>query len=223
MKKALTILVALALGMTAFAQPGPGRPGGGYNRGPAYGGGHRSGYRMDYFTGSALEFGITLNSFTNRERYGQLPYRPDRVGLFGEYRVDLGPYVDMGLQLSTTFGKGSLTYDSVNRYGDDMWYWQGAPLLVTDVNMLPYSGFNPYFGIGLGPGFGYEKNQMTGHSEWSQALVLSPRAGIELFERLRLSVQYQWYLNDGYKYSHISFGLSWAFQPWIGGGRPMHR
>ena len=29
--------------------------------------------------------------------------RPDRVGVFGEYRMDLGAYMDMGMQLSTTF------------------------------------------------------------------------------------------------------------------------
>ena len=230
MKRILVTLLALAIGMTAFAQygrpgGGPGGPGGRYSHsyGPGHRGGHGYGY---YFDGSTFEFGITLNHFTNRERNGVTPFRPDRVGFFGEYRVDLGPYVDMGLQLSTTFGKGSLTdyTTSYNPYGDDMWYWQGAPLVVTDINLLPYSGFNPYFGIGIGPGFGYEKNLVRdGNSAWTQALVISPRAGVELFERLRLSVQYQWYLNDSYKYSHVGFGLSWAFGPGMGGGRPMRR
>lgn len=233
MKRILVTLLALAIGMTAFAQygrpgggpGGPGGPGGRYSHsyGPGHRGGHGYGY---YFDGSTFEFGITLNHFTNRERNGVTPFRPDRVGFFGEYRVDLGPYVDMGLQLSTTFGKGSLTdyTTSYNPYGDDMWYWQGAPLVVTDINLLPYSGFNPYFGIGIGPGFGYEKNLVhDGNSAWTQALVISPRAGVELFERLRLSVQYQWYLNDSYKYSHVGFGLSWAFGPGMGGGRPMRR
>ena len=233
MKRILVTLLALAIGMTAFAQygrpgggpGGPGGPGGRYSHsyGPGHRGGHGYGY---YFDGSTFEFGITLNHFTNRERNGVTPFRPDRVGFFGEYRVDLGPYVDMGLQLSTTFGKGSLTdyTTSYNPYGDDMWYWQGAPLVVTDINLLPYSGFNPYFGIGIGPGFGYEKNLVRdGNSAWTQALVISPRAGVELFERLRLSVQYQWYLNDSYKYSHVGFGLSWAFGPGMGGVRPMRR
>ena len=44
MRKVLITLVALAVGMTAFAQYGPGRPGGGrgYGYGSSYGGG---GYR----------------------------------------------------------------------------------------------------------------------------------------------------------------------------------
>ena len=145
------------------------------------------------------------------------------MGFFGEYRVDISPVVDMGLQLSTTFGKGSLTYDPYNPYGDDMWYWQGAPLLVTDVNLLPYSGFNPYIGLGIGPGFGYQRSEFTDRGEWTQTLVLSPRAGVELFECLRMSVQYQWYLNKALTYSHFAFGISWAFNTMGRGGRPMRR
>jgi hypothetical protein len=206
----LITLLALAIGMTAFAQYGPGRYShhygsshGGYRPGPGYG----------YFQDGAFELGITLNHFTTAEKNGYKPFRPDRVGFFGEYRVDVSPIVDMGLQLSTTFGKGSLIYDPVNPYGDDMWYWQGAPLVVTDINLLPYSGFNPYFGLGIGPGFGYEKNTVRNDGEWTHALVLSPRLGVELFECLRMSVQYQWYLSGAFTYSHASFGISWAFGP----------
>jgi hypothetical protein len=49
--------------------------------------------------------------------------------------------------------------------------------------------------------------------------VLSPRAGVELFECLRMSAQYQWYLNNAFTFSHWSFGLSWAFGTGMGGGR----
>ena len=215
MKKALITLVALALGMTAFAQFGPGPRGGG--RGVSYGHnyghiGHRPGYGYSYFDGSAFELGITLNHFGHRE-----VERPDRVGFFGEYRVYLGPYVDMGLQLSTTFGKGKSVWDDIVSPSR---YWQGAPLVMADINLLPYSGFNPYIGIGIGPGFGFEKYQGSEHGEWTQSLVISPRAGVELFERLRLSVQYQWYLNEGAKYSNVAFGLSWSFPAGMG-RRPM--
>ncbi|MBQ9192999.1 MAG: hypothetical protein IJ156_04700 [Bacteroidales bacterium] len=212
MKRALITLVALAVGMTAFAQYGPGRYGGGYGRGPGYGSGPRYGY---YMGAGTFEFGVTLNHFVTREVNGAKPYRPDRVGFFGEYRVDLGPFVDMGVQLSTTFGKGSLSQDITS---PDMWYWQGAPLVVTDINLLPYSGFNPYAGIGIGPGFGYEKNTFAGTSGWTQALVLSPRAGIELFERLRMSVQYQWYMGGSGRFSNVAFGLSWCFGTGMQGG-----
>ncbi len=224
MKRLLITLVALALGMTAFAQYGPGhygRPGYGY--GPGYGSGHRPGPGVGYMQDGVFEFGVTLNHFTTREVNGIKPYRPDRVGFFGEYRVGLSPYVDMGLQLSTTFGKGSLSYDTANKYGDDLWFWQGAPLVMTDFKMLPYAGFNPYFGIGIGPGFGYEKNTVAGGSDWTHSLVISPRAGVELFERVRMSVQYQWYVNSGGKYSHVAFGLSWCFGPGMGGGRRPYR
>ena len=226
MKRMLITLLALAIGMTAFAQFGPGRAGGGryshnfgsggYRPGPGYG---------YYFQDGVFELGITLNHFTTADKNGYKAFRPDRVGFFGEYRVDVSPIVDMGLQLSTTFGKGSLIYDPVNPYGDDMWYWQGAPLVVTDINLLPYSGFNPYFGLGIAPGFGLEKNLVRDGSEWTHALVFSPRAGIELFECLRMSVQYQWYLSGAFTYSHASFGISWAFGPGgMGrGGRPMRR
>ena len=222
MKRTLITLLALAVTLTAFAQYGPRRYGDVRGYGPGYGGGHRGGPGY-YFDGGALEFGITLNHFTTRERDGLKPFRPDRVGFFGEYRVDLSPFVDMGLQLSTTFGRGSLAYDPVNPYGDDMWYWQGAPLVVTDVNLLPYSGFNPYLGVGVGPGFGFEKNTVAGRSDWIQALVISPRAGVELFECLRMSVQYQWYLSGSYQFSHVAFGLSWAFGPGMAGRAPVRR
>ena len=220
MKKALTILVALALGMTAFAQYGPSRPGGrggsyGHNYGPSH---YRPSFGYGYFDDSVFELGITLNHFGHREAE-----RPDRVGFFGEYRLYLGPSVDVGLQLSTTFGKGT-AYPFDDVYANAR-YWQAAPLVVTDINLLPYSGFNPYVGIGIGPGFGYERYQSADHGIWIQSLVISPRAGIELFERLRMSVQYQWYLSGegGSKFSNIAFGLSWSFPSMGGGRRPMRR
>ena len=157
MRKVLITLVALAVGMTAFAQYGPGRPGGGrggYGYGHNYGGG---GYRPSrYYMDGAFEVGIMFNHFN---RNGNT-YRPDRLGYFGEYRVKINPVVDMGLQLSTTFGKGSYT-TSGEPYGPDARFWQGTPLVVTDFNLFPYSGFNPYFGLGVGPGFGYEKSEFA--------------------------------------------------------------
>ena len=215
MRKVLITLVALAVGMTAFAQYGPGRPGGGRGYGYNHGGG---GYRPSrYYMDGAFEVGIMFNHFN---RNGNT-YRPDRLGYFGEYRVKINPVVDMGLQLSTTFGKGSYT-TSGEPYGPDARFWQGTPLVVTDFNLFPYSGFNPYFGLGVGPGFGYEKSEFADTGEWTQALVLSPRAGVELFECLRISVHYQWYLSKASTFSHIGFGISWAFNTG-GGGRPMRR
>lgn len=222
MKRALITLVALAIGMTAFAQYGPGRPG---SHGGSYGHNYRpGGYRPSYgyMQDGVFEIGITLNHFTTAEKNGYKAFRPDRVGFYGEYRVNVSPMMDMGLQLSTTFGKGSLD-SAYDPYGPDMRYWQGAPLIVTDFNLLPYSGFNPYFGLGIGPGFGYEKNLFTGVHDWTQALVISPRAGVELFERLRMSVQYQWYLSGAYTFSHVSFGIGWSFGGMRGGRRPMWR
>jgi hypothetical protein len=212
MKRMLITLLALAIGMTAFAQFGPGRGGYGGFGGRSYG--PSAGYRPGpgyYMQEGALEFGITLNHFS---KAGDT-FRPDRLGIFGEYRVDVSPFVDMGLQLSTTFGKGSYS-TAEEPYGPDIRFWQGAPLVVTDINLLPYSGFNPYFGLGIGPGFGYMKSAFADKGEWTQALVLSPRAGIELFECLRMSIQYQWYLNNWSRYSHWGFGISWAFGPGMG-------
>lgn len=217
MKRALITLLALAVGMTAFAQYGPGRPGGGrgYGYGHNYGSG---GYRPSrYYMDGAFEVGIMFNHFNKAGH----TFRPDRLGYFGEYRVKINPVVDMGLQLSTTFGKGSYTYDNVS-YADAR-FWQGTPLVVTDFNLFPYSGFNPYFGLGVGPGFGYEKHELADTGEWTQAIVLSPRAGVELFESLRISVHYQWYLSKATTFSHIGFGISWAFNTGGRGGRPMRR
>ena len=84
----LTTLLALALGMSAFAQYGPGRYGGGMGYG--YGYGHGPSGRGGYYMGAGtFEFGVTLNHFATREVNGIKPYRPDRVGFFGEYRVGL--------------------------------------------------------------------------------------------------------------------------------------
>ncbi len=200
MRRLLTTLAALALTLTAFAQPG--RQGGGMGHGPNFGTGlGRGGYYMDAGT---FELGITLNHFTGGTKDGISVERPDRVGIFGEYRADIGGIMDMGLQLSTTFGKGTEGLS-------EMSYWQGAPLFVMDFNILPYYSFNPYVGVGIGPGFGYEKNKTLNDSQWTHALVLNPRVGIELFETLRMSVQYQWYLNESRKYSNLAFGFSVAF------------
>ena len=234
MKKILLTLFVLAIGMTAFAQYGPGRPRGGgrdfrprndFNRprpSSSFGGGY------GYFDEGTFELGITLNHFTGRK---DDLYRPDRVGFFGEYRVFLGPNVDVGAQLSTTFGRGERTFNVVvpqeTQQGvyntneeviSKAFFIQVAPLVVTDINLMPYSGFNPYVGIGIGPGFGYERDKGDRHGTWTQALVISPRAGVELFERLRMFVQFQGYLSGGSTYSHVSFGLGWSFPEMMGMG-----
>lgn len=244
MKKVLLTLVFLAIGMTAFAQFGPGRRGGGRDFRPrndfrpspgrSFGGGY------GYFDEGTFEFGMTLNHFTGRKE-GKEVYRPDRVGFFGEYRVYLGPNIDMGAQFSTTFGRGEVTKSvphtvtvpapnstseepqmiEQTEYRDEAirsFFIQVAPLVVTDINLMPYSGFNPYVGIGIGPGFGYKRDKDERHGTWTQALVISPRAGIELFERMRMSVQYQGYLSGGSTYSHVSFGISWCFPEMMGMG-----
>ena len=112
MKKILITLFVLAIGMTAFAQYGPGRRGGGRDFRPrndfgpsrSFGGG---GYGFDEGT---FEFGMTLNHFTNHKT----TERDDRVGFFGEYRVYLGPNIDMGAQFSTAFGRGSCVDDAID-------------------------------------------------------------------------------------------------------------
>ena len=221
MKKILITLFVLAIGMTAFAQYGPGRPRGGgrdigprnsFNR-PSRGFGGGGGY--GYFDEGTFEFGMTLNHFTNHKT----TERDDRVGFFGEYRVYLGPNIDMGAQFSTTFGRGYFVDNTIDgTIYSKGFFWQGAPLVVTDINLMPYSGFNPYVGIGIGPGFGYERDKGEHHGTWTQALVISPRAGVELFERLRMFIQLQGYLSGGSTYSHVSFGLGWSFPEMMGMG-----
>ena len=217
MKKILITLFVLAIGMTAFAQYGPGRRGGGRDFRPrndfgpsrSFGGG---GYGFDEGT---FEFGMTLNHFTNHKT----TERDDRVGFFGEYRVYLGPNIDMGAQFSTTFGRGYFVDDTIDgTVYSKGFFWQGAPLVVTDINLMPYSGFNPYAGLGVGLGFGYQKDKNMQHGTWTQALVISPRAGIELFERLRMFVQYQGYLNGGNTYSTVYFGIGWSIPEMMGVG-----
>ena len=208
----------MAVCVTAVAQHGPGRRAGGMSSGvrPArdFGGqpGHRFGGGPGFGFDGELELGFSINEFSGSDYV----YRPDRLGLYGEFRVDLGGYADMGLQLTTTFGKGQLLH-----YMEDTWYWQGAALVVGDFNVLPYSIFNPYVGLGIGPGIGYKKNKDLQTSEWIHSVVLAPRIGIELFERLRMTVQYQWYLNDDDCFSHFAFGLGWTFGPDSGMRRPM--
>ena len=244
MKKILITLFVLAIGMTAFAQYGPGRRGGGRDFRPrndfrpapsrSFGGGFGGGY--GYLDDGTFEFGMTLNHFT-----GRAADRPDRIGFFGEYRVFLGPNIDVGAQLSTTFGNGTITKtvevnvpvtipateteeartDYKTEFRDEPvkhFFFQVAPLVVTDINLMPYSGFNPYAGLGIGIGFGYQKDKSYQHGTWTQALVLSPRAGVELFERLRMFVQYQGYLNGGSTYSTVYFGIGWSIPEMMGVG-----
>ena len=221
MKRILTTLVILAIGMTAFAQYGPGRQGGGRggfggrSYGPSVGYRPGAGY---YFQEGTLELGVSINHFS---KSGDT-FRPDKLGFFGEYRVDVSPMVDLGIQLYTTFGKGSHSMEG-EPIGPDINFWQGAPLVVTDINLMPYSGFNPYVGLAFGPGFGYMKSEVADKGEWTQALVIDPRAGIELFECLRLSVHYQWYLNHWSRFSHGGIAVSWAFGPGMGRGRGPRR
>ena len=67
------------------------------------------------------------------------------------------------------------------------------------------------------------KDKYAKENEWTHSLVLAPRVGVELFECLRMSVQYNWYTNDSPKFSNVAFGLSWTFQPGMRGRGPMRR
>lgn len=155
--------------------------------------------------GSELEIGSTGNYFLGREVDHVSYKRPVRPGIFMEYRVNAG-HLDFGAQLSSTFGKGKIVG---NGYMDNGWFLQVAPLAVADFNILPERGFNPFIGVGVGPGFGYESNKITKNDKWATALVLAPRAGVKLFERLNLSVQYNWYMKKGEKFSNVAIGLGW--------------
>ena len=216
MKRILTTLVILSIGMTAFAQFGGGY-GGGRTYGPSVGYRPGAGY---YMHEGAIEIGASINYFNKGE--GEDASSTTKLGFFGEYRVDVNPVLDLGVQLYTTFGLKRSYWKGSDPIWPDVNFWQGSPLVVADINLLPYSAFNPYFGLGIGPGFGRMKNTDAQKGEWTQALVLDPRAGIELFECLRMSVHYQWYLNTAPRYSHFGFAISWAFGPGMrhGGGRP---
>ena len=180
MKKILTTLLALGLALTAFAQSGS----------------------------SEVEIGGTLNYFLGN-KVDQVYYkRPMRPGIVMEYRYNIGSHLDLGVQLSSTFGKGKKVGTG---YTDDAWFLQAAPLAVANFNLLPERGFNPFIGVGVGPGFGYESNKITRVSSWNTSLVVAPHAGVELFEHLRLSVQYNWYMKTGNRFSNVAFGLSWVF------------
>ena len=217
MKRILTTLVILAIGMTAFAQYGPGHGGrGGFGGGRSYG--PSAGFRPGagyYMQEGTLELGVTIDYFTK----AQDDTHPSKLGFFAEYRVDVTPIVDLGVQLYTAFGRNRPYWSDSDPIGPEVHFWQGAPLVVTDINLLPYSFFNPYFGLGIGPGFGWMQNDLAEKGEWTQALVLDPRAGIELFECLRMSIHYQWYLNHAARFSHFGLGISWAFGPGMGRGR----
>ena len=200
MKRILTLLLVLATGWSAMAQYGPRYAPA--RRGPA--------------SWSNLELGFSLNNFTGELRPGEgagHTQRPDRFGFFGEYRVDMTEFMDIGLQLFTTMGRGTVYGGSGYGITHDDWFWQGAALLVVDYNVFPFSSLCPYLGIGVGPGMGYDRNKTEDVSGWTHALVISPRAGVELFDHLRLAVQYQAYLNGAQHFSNIGLCLSWSFDP----------
>ena len=180
MKKIFTTLLALGLALTAFAQHGS----------------------------SELEIGGTLNYFLGKQVNNVSYNRPMRPGILIEYRYNIGDHLDLGVQLSSTFGQGKIAGTG---YTDKAWFLQVAPLAVADFNLLPESGFNPFIGVGVGPGFGYTSNKITKIASWSTSLVVAPRVGVELFEHLRVSVQYNWYMKEGNRFSNLALGVSWAF------------
>ena len=157
---------------------------------------------------SELEVGGTLNYFLGKQVDNVSYNRPMRPGILIEYRYNISDYLDLGVQASSTFGQGKIVGTG---YTDKAWFLQVAPLAVADFNLLPERGFNPFIGVGVGPGFGYESNKITKVAHWSTSLVVAPRVGVELFEHLRLSVQYNWYLKAGEKFSNVALGVSWTF------------
>jgi hypothetical protein len=137
--------------------------------------------------------------------------------LFAECRLNLkdSPF-DLGLQLSV--GQFSREFqDHTYSLRDRL-----SPILYCDYNIRNESVFSPFFGIGLGEGnFEIEypyyptvtSNIPVEASLNAHKFILSPRIGIEVFNHLRLTLEYRLAFDKNYNFGALKLGYA------FGGGK----
>lgn len=136
---------------------------------------------------------------------------------FAEGRLNLkdSPF-DLGLQLS--LGQFSREFQEHTYSMRD----QLSPILYCDYNLRNESVFSPYFGIGLGEGnfeveYPYYPS-VTAETPDEESLkahkfILSPSIGIEVFNHLRLTLEYRLAFDKNYNFGALKLGYA------FGGGK----
>ena len=138
---------------------------------------------------------------------GPNSYMEARLNLF-DTPWDLGVQTSLGAAFRK---QNDQLYNATNKFGITVF---------TDYNFRNKGMVSPFIGLGVGrtaivnsyPAFGADGTAVTAKSA-QPAFVLNPRMGLELFDHLRLSVEYKFTFQKESSYMALNLGYT------FGGGR----
>ena len=171
------------------------------------------GYPSPYV--SQIEFGAGYNIFSHNT-YDE----NDKLGLYLEYRGFVSSDFDLGVQVSTSFGNAVEKNFPERKH----FSWQGGIEVLGNKYFWLTDMMAPFIGVGFGPGFIMDKNKADATTIWKSSLIINPRAGIMLFDNLKMGIEYKAYTKYFPDYSYVGFYLGLAFEPMrVFGGRSRGR
>ena len=145
---------------------------------------------------------------------------PYKSNAYAEWRHGLSNHIDAGARLDyKTFPSSS--YDFVSHVSFEGRQHDVAVLAFADYNHMPGKAVNLFFGLGLGPGM-MINHWKTSHSYSIKdddpktpvvnsefMVVVCPRVGLELFQRLRLAASVDASMSD--TRWPVCFSAGWTF------------
>ena len=140
------------------------------------------GYPSPYV--SQIEFGAGYNIFSHNT-YDE----NDKLGLYLEYRGFVSSDFDLGVQVSTSFGNAVEKNFPERKH----FSWQGGIEVLGNKYFWLTDMMAPFIGVGFGPGFIMDKNKADATTIWKSSLIINPRAGIMLFDNLKMGIEYKAY------------------------------
>lgn len=158
---------------------------------------------------NGFEAGINYAPRENLALTTDIPNMLYKFGAYGEYRWTLSKHFDFAAHLDLKAGPiGDYDYGT-KKYRSEAFTISGDLLAITDFNLFPGKTVNPYIGLGLGPGFGMH-NYTIDHLFGGGFLIYTDlRLGFELFQHLRISVDYNLPLRE--MFTTLNINVGWVF------------
>lgn len=127
------------------------------------------------------------------------------IAAYAEYRFGFGRHLETGAKLDYKFG--ILTWNHTSH--------SFGLIAVADYKILPERKINPYIGIGAGPVLGFNNATYSGTYQPLLLACCYPRAGVELYKRLRISMELDIAFNKGFIeeaiYMPVCLNFGWIF------------
>lgn len=157
-----------------------------------------------------VEIGVNYAPYENFTMATDIPNMLYKFGAYGEYRWTLGKYFDAGARLDAKAGPIG-DYDQGNKkYHYEAFSISGDLLGTIEVHGFPCKKVKPFFRLGLGPGFGMHNATLDDLWYGKFYFYTDAGAGLELFQHLRISVDYSVPLLSE-MFTTLNLNLGWVF------------